>query len=647
MSTNADGVGAESFLDGHQVVLSISESDDAEKFGTNEEQLNSTLLEVSRQLLARGAALRYGGHLGNEGYTVALFEMVETYRNQSALAPGKRVINDVGWPLPLTKMPAEKLAKFEAVADFRRVPRPGGVADLEPETFVEEPEFFPANSPERRYAWARGMTAMREHQAKSREVIARIVLGGKFGPLDGSADGKWYMGRIPGVVEEVLGSLKTKQPVFLIGAFGGAARLAIDLLEGRDRDEFSWEFQKNAPHAEAMKSIFDERGPAWESYESMSAFLAETGVAGLANGLTIEENRELFESRDTARIVELIIQGLCRLSESAPSGFNAEFAGRFETIKSEVAKSKVGGAEGADKKDDKGFVTLADFLISFDAALMVDRLFPDDHFLSEESFGDEAIERIRQLLARDSDLETRYAPLVDAFLDLRSRRPDMFEVRPDRRIWVIDPIDGTSNYVSGNPAHAGSLACLEPDSAGKFRTVAGCVVMDPDFELTIDGQPHREILVQLENGRVSIFSGRNRVAADFRSPASGPRRICLRDSVGHGPNTLRPKLDPGYLDSVEVEPKWASSVVGLLEVLVGGQFSGYAGYMSLWDHALIAPALQAAAGRKDAVRRLADGSVLDGFTIDDLNRARQKDPAGLPIAGAIGEHADAFSSALA
>ncbi|HEY1120295.1 MAG TPA: hypothetical protein VGE67_01790, partial [Haloferula sp.] len=301
------------------IILSCSESGDTLRHGLTQDHLDVALVEISRQLLVRGAILEYGGHLGSEGYTVALFDMARTHNATSGVAPVERIVNDVGWPLPFEKLPDATRAKFSYVATLRRIPRPEGVEHLEPATFMEEPEFFPASSPERRYAWSRGMTAMRQFQAEKSGAVARVVIGGKIGPTitagaDGTRTERWYMSRIPGVIEEVLLSLRAGQPVFLIGAFGGAAEAAIDLLEGRERKDFTWEFQKNAPHAEAMKELYRAEGQPWEDYPEMTAFFAETGVEGLArmNKLSVEENRELFRSRDLVRVIELILEGLAR-----------------------------------------------------------------------------------------------------------------------------------------------------------------------------------------------------------------------------------------------------------------------------------------------------------------------------------------------
>lgn len=302
------------------IILSCSESGDTLRHGLTQKHLDAALLEISRHLLVRGAILEYGGHLGADGYTTALFELARSHNATSGMTPAERIVNDVGWPLPLETLPDSVRARNSYVARFRRIPRPDGVAHLEPETFKEEPEFFPANTPARRYAWARGMTEMRCFQANKSGATARVVIGGRIGPTistaaDGTTTEKWYMGRIPGVVEEVLLSLRAGQPVYLVGAFGGAAEAVIDMLEGRQRPDFAWEFHKRAPHAEAMRELFAKEGSPWEDYDSIKEFFSSTGILGLANlnKLNPNENRELFHSRDLTGVIGLILKGLAQL----------------------------------------------------------------------------------------------------------------------------------------------------------------------------------------------------------------------------------------------------------------------------------------------------------------------------------------------
>lgn len=306
-------------LSGKRVLISISESGDSIRHGLTEDHLNAALLEISRQLLVRGAILEYGGNLGSEGYTVALFDMARKHNATSGLPPAERIINDVGWPLPLEKLPDAERAKYQRQAQFRRIRRPEGVAHLDPSTFIEEPCFFTTNTPARRYAWARGMTEMRRFQAEESGAVARIVVGGKTGPVvkvlpDGTKQESWYLGRMPGVIEEVIYSLRANQPVFLVGAFGGAAEAVIDLLGGRDRPDFTWDYQKRAPHSEAMREIYRTEKAEWEDYGALTEWFRDFGVAGLAkqNRMSEEENETLFRSHDLTHIIELILQGLAR-----------------------------------------------------------------------------------------------------------------------------------------------------------------------------------------------------------------------------------------------------------------------------------------------------------------------------------------------
>jgi hypothetical protein len=161
------------------------------------------------------------------------------------------------------------------------------------------------------------MTEMRTFQAdKSRSgVVARVVLGGTFGPTikvaeDGTRQEQWYASRIPGVLEEVMLSVQMGQPVFLIGAFGGVARLIIDVLQGKDREEATWEYQKHAPFAPEMRQLYEQRGPAWWDYPDMVGLLRSKGVASINSLLTEEAHAELFETVDPWRMVEIVLQGL-------------------------------------------------------------------------------------------------------------------------------------------------------------------------------------------------------------------------------------------------------------------------------------------------------------------------------------------------
>jgi hypothetical protein len=302
----------------------MSESTDIQRLGFDELHFRDAMVDLSRYLLIKGATLVYGGHLGDEGYTQTLFELVRAHHCLEGIERVERIVNTIGWPLPYNR---QLIAKYNQVATLKRIGRPADLDTCPGKAVADACETAalaaaaakvapPIDSPEQRYCWARGMTNMRESQvAPEGGIAARIILGGKLGPpgQGPGSDEKWYAGRIPGVLEEVVLSAQASQPVFLIGAFGGAAALVIDLLEGRDRPEATWDYQRRAPHAQAMRDLYHQCGQPWWDYPEMVQLLRDTGPAGINPLLSADENRELFHTRNIARMVELILTGLSRV----------------------------------------------------------------------------------------------------------------------------------------------------------------------------------------------------------------------------------------------------------------------------------------------------------------------------------------------
>jgi hypothetical protein len=290
------------------VGLSVSEAEDLPRFGLRRTHLDAVLLEVSRYLLIAGIRLAYGGHLRADGYTQRMADLlrdpvVEQLRGGVSTATSLRaeLVTYLPWPTTST---IENEAKLGPLVEVRHCKRPEGVdAALDP-TFEEAPDTdIPVDTPVRRFAWARGLTEMRLLQTA--EIAARVVLGGRIGSNDAG-----YKGLMPGVFEEALLSVRAERPVYLIGAFGGCARLMIDALEGVPRTELTSEHQNKAPFTDELRTLYLSRGHTWESYNDIYAELKERGFAGVKNGLTVDENRELATTRSAERIIEIVLRGL-------------------------------------------------------------------------------------------------------------------------------------------------------------------------------------------------------------------------------------------------------------------------------------------------------------------------------------------------
>ena len=311
---------AEQSLKGQPIALSMSESTDIARYGFDALHIEGCMLDLSRYLLIKGATLAYGGNLGAESYTQKLFELVRTHNGLEDVRPFERIVNHRGWPLP--RLRVEDLAKLNQVSKTVHLPRPSDLDETLHPDFVSEPTYFPFDeSPEHRFAWARGMTEMRAFQSDRPRsgIVARIVLGGTYGPTTKvSEDGtrkeqQWCASRIPGVLEEIFLSVLREQPVFLIGAFGGVARMTIDLIRGKDRLEASWDYQKRAPFSAEMKALYNQRGVEWMDYSEIISFLRQKGMAGINPLLSQEEQEELFETVDQGRIIQLVLLGLGRV----------------------------------------------------------------------------------------------------------------------------------------------------------------------------------------------------------------------------------------------------------------------------------------------------------------------------------------------
>ena len=255
------------------VGISISESPDMRFFGFTDGHLKDAMAGFAIYLLSSGATLAYGGDLRNRGFTRLIFDLVLRYR------PGQEAVaNYLAWPVHAT-MKTEDIRELDgALQGFARLILVA--LDGSPMPCKQHRTISPKDVDDRK--WCVGLTAMRELMCA--QTDARIVLGGK---LEG------YKGTMPGVAEEVLMALATKQPVFLIGGFGGCTRAIAETLGLADR----WAGSRDT----------------WQGREQ---FEGRTQT-DLNNGLTLEENCQLASTPHVDHAITLVMTGLRRVWQSA------------------------------------------------------------------------------------------------------------------------------------------------------------------------------------------------------------------------------------------------------------------------------------------------------------------------------------------
>lgn len=257
------------------VAISISESDDLALLGLAEEHLRDAMTEISRHLLAMGARLFYGGDLRDNGFTKLLFELVARHRRDADVGdPRPAVSNHLPWPVHSMKS-REYLAglkdDLEGLGALYCLDRYGQPVAPNSDVVATASDFSDDD-------WAESLTAMRQTQTDA--IHARVVLGGRTTK---------FKGRMPGIAEETKLALKAKQPLYLLGGFGGCARdIAADIG-----------LMSGVPH-----------GEDWAGRKELSAWK----WTDMANGLEQSEIETLARTVHVDQAVALILRGLLRLS---------------------------------------------------------------------------------------------------------------------------------------------------------------------------------------------------------------------------------------------------------------------------------------------------------------------------------------------
>ncbi len=282
-------------LKGRTIGVSISESDNLNELGYGIAHLKDAMIEIARYILALGGKVAYGGDMRQGGFTELMFDLLAYYKADKELAPYERFYSYLAWPLSIN-LKQEKEAELKLNVSFKRVAPPNDLA------IVDTSEFLKPDSSENLYIWSRCLTKMREEMDV--DCDARIFIGGRA---------KGFKGKCPGVLEELLIALRNNRPVYLVGAFGGITKDAINALSGTQSATFSNEGYSTYIEYMNMIKLYNSRhlnSPIdYNEYFSMLSKIEFKGLAE-ANGLTELENKRLAVTPHISEIVYLILKGL-------------------------------------------------------------------------------------------------------------------------------------------------------------------------------------------------------------------------------------------------------------------------------------------------------------------------------------------------
>jgi hypothetical protein len=273
--------------------ISISDSQDLDILGFTNLHIQDAMVEMARYLLVNNCKLIYGGDLRKGGFTYIFSELAKLYSNPKNY-DSFRVANYFAWPVHVNLSRLDDSEFKASNIQVVKLPPP-------PEITVDDKIFIKPDSIDNRVIWSKSLSYMRTEIVKNTQ--ARIIIGG---PATN------FMGLMPGLLEEFLVSIRSNQPVFLCGAFGGITKSIIDTLFDCSNNCISDEFQTQNT---AYKEFFNHWNTTEAnkiSYTPIAQEIHNFGVEGLSrlNGLSIEDNQRLFQTPHIPEMIFLVLKGL-------------------------------------------------------------------------------------------------------------------------------------------------------------------------------------------------------------------------------------------------------------------------------------------------------------------------------------------------
>ena len=281
-----------SFLFDKSIAISVSNSENLNEFGLDEQHLNDISIELARYIITNDGTALYGGDLRENGFTKYFEELSSQYtrNDEDRLA----FINYFAHPF-LNKIDKKFEREFKSKRiGLEKISCPKNIS------FDYNIDYQPNKDVNDRYIYAECFRVLREKMTE--DCNAKIIVGGKLSN---------YLGYIPGVLEEAIYQIESKKPLYIVGGFGGVANEISKLILGEKSSFLSNDFQYNSPFLEEFKDFVKDKYNYYD-YEVINNLFVDFNLNTLSknNFLTENENKRLFISKNIHEITYLIMKGM-------------------------------------------------------------------------------------------------------------------------------------------------------------------------------------------------------------------------------------------------------------------------------------------------------------------------------------------------
>lgn len=271
--------------------ISASENDMAIDLGFTKREVNRCVREVSSAVLTQGGSVVFGHDWRPEGVMSELLHMAIAHHSSGAYSSSSRhapMVNFVPWPSKTT-VNADDRNQYRDVLHIVEMERPDGFLAVSKKAKTSSEQLDIVN----RLA---ALTEMRKLMANM--ASARLCMGGRV---------SGFGGQFSGIVEEALLMRDAGKPLYLTGMLGGATAQLIKAIRGEPVSDLQ-AFQPRSDVAQAMRTLdlpMEQNIPYSALIELVSG-----------NGLTQDENDQLFDAKHLGDVIGLVLKGLATLRKA-------------------------------------------------------------------------------------------------------------------------------------------------------------------------------------------------------------------------------------------------------------------------------------------------------------------------------------------